>query len=384
MSDRDLYPVLSSDLAFFNHAGVSPLPTPVADAVRGYADQAERSGYFGSTWQDDTADFRAAAAELLGARGPHEIAFVPNTATGVSMAAGSLDWNPGDRILVTDAEYPSNRHFYNALQQRGVELDVVVQQPDGRIPTEDLIAAVSERTRLIGISHVQWGSGFRSSLRPLSDAIHSVGGLISVDAIQSLGALPVDVGADDIDFLAAGGHKWLLGPTGSGLLYIREELIGELTPPLLGANSMAGGLADGNAILNLSPDASRFEPGATPTATLLGLHASIRHLLEVGIDRVWERLEGVTSSLRVQLEEIGCDVFSPWGTNERSGIVIFDPPPELAERESLEETWERLQDLGIITAVRFERLRASPHFYTPERDIERLVAALRPEAVDSA
>ena len=382
MSEHDLYPVLGSELAFFNHAGVSPLPTPVANAVRDYAAQAERSGYFGSTWQDDTADFRAATAELLNARGPHEIAFVPNTATGVSMAAGSIEWSPGDRILVTDAEYPSNRHFYNALQDRGIELDVVVQQPDGRIPTEDIISAVTERTRLIGISHVQWGSGFRSSLRPLADAIHGVGGLISVDAIQSLGALPLDVQADDIDFVAAGGHKWLLGPTGSGLLYIREELIGELIPPLLGANSMAEGLADGNEVINLSPDASRFEPGATPTATLLGLRASIRHLLDIGIDRVWERLEGVTASLCAQLEDAGCNVFSPRGSSERSGIVIFDLPPELAERETLEETWERLQGSGIITAVRFERLRASPHFYTPERDIERLVAALRPDAPD--
>lgn len=372
------YPVLDSDLAFFNHAGVSPLPADVADAVRGYASHAERSGYFGSTWMDDMADFRQVSAELIGARSANEIAFVPNTATGVSVAAGSLNWQDGDRILVTDAEYPSNRHFYNSMQQRGVELDVVQQRPDGRIPTEDILSAVSSKTKLVGLSHVQWGSGFRSNIRPISDAVHSVGGLISIDAIQSAGAMPVDVVADDIDFLAAGGHKWMLGPTGSGMLYVREELIEGLIPPLLGANSMDGGLANGNEVLNLAPTASRFEPGATPTATMLGMRAAIRHLLGVGLDNVWTQLEAITSYTRAALEDAGCSVFSPWGDSERSGIVIFDPPPELAERETLEETWERLQESGIITAVRFERLRASPHFYTPESDVDRLVAALRP------
>ena len=252
---NNMYPVLDSGLAFFNHAGVSPLPADVAQAVHDYATQAGRSGYFGSTWADDMADFRQVSAELIGARSANEIAFVPNTATGVSVSAGSLNLQDGDRILVTDAEYPSNRHFYNSLQQRGVELDVVVQQDDGRIPTEDIISAVSARTRLVGISHVQWGSGFRSNLRSIADAVHAVGGLLSVDAIQSAGALPVNVAEDEVDILAAGGHKWLLGPTGSGILYIREELIDGLIPPVLGANSMDGGLGAGNAELILSPTA---------------------------------------------------------------------------------------------------------------------------------
>ncbi len=372
------YPVLDSGLAFFNHAGVSPLPADVAQAVHDYADQAGRAGYFGSTWMEDMDDFRAVSAELIGARSPDEIAFVPNTATGVSVSAGALNLQDGDRVLVTDAEYPSNRHFYNMLQQRGVELDIVYQQEDGRIPTEDIISAVNERTRLVGISHVQWGSGFRSNLRPIADAVHAVGGLLSVDAIQSAGALPVNVAEDDVDILAAGGHKWLLGPTGSGILYIREELIDGLIPPVLGANSMDGGLAAGNEQLILSPTASRFEPGATPTATMLGLRASVRHLLNIGIDNVWAQLDAVTSYLRDALKDAGCTVFSPWGDSERSGIVIFDPPQELAAKETVDETWERLQDSGIITAVRFGRLRASPHFYTPESDIDRLVAALKP------
>ena len=372
------YPVLDSGLAFFNHAGVSPLPADVAQAVHDYADQAGRAGYFGSTWMDDMADFRTVSAELIGARSADEIAFVPNTATGVSVSAGALNLQDGDRVLVTDAEYPSNRHFYNMLQQRGVELDVVYQNEDGRIPTEDIISAINQRTRLVGISHVQWGSGFRSSLRPIADAVHAVGGLLSVDAIQSAGALPVNVAQDEIDILAAGGHKWLLGPTGSGILYIREELIDGLIPPVLGANSMDGGLEAGNEALILSPTASRFEPGATPTATMLGLRASVRHLLNVGIDNVWSQLESVTSYLRAALEDAGCTIFSPWGDSERSGIVIFDPPEELAANESVDETWERLQDSGIVTAVRFGRLRASPHFYTPESDIDRLVAAVKP------
>ncbi len=371
----DLFPVLD-ELAFFNHAGVSPLPRPAADAVRGYVDHATRRGWTGSDWVEQIDALREDAATLLGARGGHEIGMVPNTATGLSIVAGSLPWQPGDHIVVTDAEYPSNRHTWTALGAKGVEIDIVAAQPDGRIPTEDVVAAIGERTRLLAISHVQWGSGFRSPLRPLADAVHAQGGLLVVDAIQSAGAMPIDVVGDDVDFLAAGGHKWMLGPTGSGLLYVRENLIEELIPPLLGASSMVDGLEHGGETILLKPDASRFEPGAGPTATLLGLRGAIALLLEVGLESVWAQLSDITDLLCEGLASIGCNVFSPRGAAERSGIVCFDRPPALAERETIDETWERLLEQDIATAIRFGRLRASPHFYTPPEHVERLVAAL--------
>ncbi len=372
----DLFPVLD-EMAFFNHAGVSPLPRPAADAVRAYVEHATRRGYVGSNWQEETEALRADAAKLLGARGGHEIGLVPNTATGLSIIAGSLPWQPGDHLVVTDAEYPSNRHTWTALGDKGVEIDIVAAQPDGRIPTEDVVAAIGERTRLLAISHVQWGSGFRSPLRPLADAVHAQGGLMVVDAIQSAGAMPIDVVGDDIDFLAAGGHKWMLGPTGSGLLYVRENLIEELVPPLLGASSMVDGLEHGGESILLKPDASRFEPGASPTATLMGLRGAIALLLEVGLETVWSQLSDISDLLCDRLESIGCNVFSPRGAAERSGIICFDRPPALAERESIEETWERLGEQNISTAIRFGRLRASPHFYTPPEHVEQLVAALQ-------
>ena len=240
-----------------------------------------------------------------------------------------------------------------------------------------MVAAIGERTRLLAISHVQWGSGFRSPLRPLADAVHAQGGLMVVDAIQSAGAMPIDVVGDDIDFLAAGGHKWMLGPTGSGLLYVRENLIEELVPPLLGASSMVDGLEHGGESILLKPDASRFEPGASPTATLMGLRGAIALLLEVGLETVWSQLSDISDLLCDRLESIGCNVFSPRGAAERSGIVCFDRPPALVERESIEETWERLGEQNISTAIRFGRLRASPHFYTPPEHVEQLIEALQ-------
>lgn len=372
----EMFPVID-ELAFFNHAGVSPLPTRAADAVRAYIDHATRAGYVGSSWVDDIEALREEAATLIGAHGGHEIGLIPNTATGLSMVAGSLPWQAGDHMVVTDAEYPSNRHTWTALGAKGVEIDIVAAQPDGRIPTENVVAAIGARTRLVAISHVQWGSGFRSPLRPLADAVHAQGGLIAVDAIQSAGALPVDVVSDDLDFLAAGGHKWMLGPTGTGLLYVRENLIAEMTPLLLGANSMDGGLDHGGDSILLSPTASRFEPGAAATALLLGLRGAISLLLEIGIETIEAQLSDVTDLLCERLESVGCSIFSPRGRTERSGIVCFDRPPSLAERESIDDTWERLAEAGIPTAIRFGRLRASPHFYTPPEHIERLVEALR-------
>ena len=137
-----------------------------------------------------------------------------------------------------------------------------------------------------------------------------------------------------------------------------------------------GGLEHGGETIALSPTASRFEPGASPTATLLGLRGAISLLLEIGIDTIESQISDVTDLLVDGLQSAGCNVFSPRGTMERSGIVCFDRPAALEERETIDETWERLGEQGISTAIRFGRLRASPHFYTPQEHVERLVAAV--------
>jgi len=278
---------------------------------------------------------------------------------------------------VSGVEYPANRYPWQDLARFGVRMVEVPERPDGRVDAGDVIAAISERTRVVSLSEVQYASGFRIGLRPVAEAVHRAGGLLCVDAIQSVGSMPVDVEALGVDFLAADGHKWLLGPEGCGILYVREERIETLHPNVVGWMNMVDARRYGDYRFEFLRDAGRFEPGSYNLPGIFALGASLGLLLEVGLDSVWRRLEALTAQLCAGLARRGYRVLSPRGEGERSGIVSFAPPaPELRATLPPEEIVTALEARGIVIVVREGRLRASPHFYDGTEQIERLVEAL--------
>ena len=203
--------------AFFQHSGVSPMPKRAADAMRKYIDQSESDAYLTGAWYKHAELTRQRAAKLLNAD-PKEIAFIKNTSEGLAFVAGGFDWKPGDEILSTRSEYPANVYpWMSAAKRYGAKHVMVPERPDGRIPPEDLFAAVTPNTRMIAISHVQYASGFRADLAAIGDfctthkAPRPTSGtdkiLFCVDAIQSMGAFPVDVKAMHIDYLSAGANS---------------------------------------------------------------------------------------------------------------------------------------------------------------------------------
>ena len=366
------FPILQS-LNFLNHAGVAPICGPAAQQLRHYAKQAESQAYFGSGWYAGVQRVKQLAAKLVHAPSEREIAFVANTSTGLSMVAGGLDWVAGDNVVITGVEYPANRYPWQHLHRLGVELIVVPQEPDGRIPEEEVAEAVNDRTRVVSVSHVQYSSGFRLDLRPISKMVHRAGGYLCVDAIQSVGALPVDVQEMGIDFLSADGHKWLLGPEGCGIFYCREDLIEMLQPPIVGWMCMVEANRYGDYRYEFETDARRFEPGSYNIAGILALGASIELLLDYGIENVWARIEALTQRLCEGLAGIGCRVISPRDPNERSGIVTFDPPDSAG---SPGEIISKLATEKIVIVEREGHLRASPHFYNTVEQMDRLVEAI--------
>ncbi len=372
----DSFPIVSQ-MDFFNHAGVAPICPAAAAAIGVYAQQAASQSYVGSGWYRRATQVKAAAARLIGAAGHHEIAFIPNTTTGLAQVANGLPLLAGDRVVITDVEYPANRYPWEHLARtRGVELVEVRQGADGRIDPDDVIDAINDRTRVVAISHVQYATGFRIDLRPISDVCRAVpaGCYLCVDAIQSVGVLPVDVVALGIDFLAADGHKWMLGPEGCGIFYCRADLAELLTPNVVGWMCMEDATNYGSYRYALLPDARRFEPGSWNVPGILALGASLDMLLAIGIDTVWEKVQALTDRLCEGLPRKGYRVFSPRRDRaERSGIVAFTPdegkPPAAAIVESLER-----RNIYIVT--REGRLRVSPHFYNTPEQIDRLLAAL--------
>lgn len=379
----ELFPILR-EMTFLNHAAVAPLCGPAAEAIRRYADQAATASYVGSGWYRRVNEIKAAAARLINARGPHEIAFVPNTSSGLAQVAKGLDWAPGDSVVITNVEYPANRYpWVDIAERHGVELIEVRQLPDGRIDVEDVCEAVNDRTRVVSLSHVQFASGHRIDLKPIADWVHRLPrpGYLCVDAIQSVGVCPVDVQAMGVDFLSADGHKWMLGPEGCGIFYCHEELIPLLHPNVVGWMNMVDAQNYCDYRYEFQPDARRFEPGSYNVPGILALGAAIDLLLEVGVDEIWRRVEALTARLCEGLTGKGYRVFSPRRhADERSGIVIFDPPEasplQRAGVAGLRRLAADLEKQGIVLAVREGRLRASPHFYNTLEQMDRVVEAL--------
>jgi selenocysteine lyase/cysteine desulfurase len=370
------FPVLGK-WNFLNHAGVSPMPHAVAETVRKAVAQCESNAYLGADWFAEIAEVKDEAARLINAdRG--DIALVKNTSEAVSIVAQGLDWQPGDRVVTANIEYPANVYpWMEAARKFGVELVMVPEETDrnGRrqVFIEKIIAELEKsRTRLLTLSHVEFASGQRHDITALGRLCRERGILFFVDGIQSLGALPVDVKSMHIDFLGACGHKWMMGPLGAGLFYIRRELHDRVRPIVVGASSVINELDYGNYDFTLKPDARRYESGTPNLLGFLGFGAALRLLQSVGISAIADRLKSLTDRLIEGLELKGYQIISPRDAGAWSGMVCFTSPSH--DHEALSAMLRK--DHHIEIAVRERRLRASPHFYNTETQIDQLLAAL--------
>jgi cysteine desulfurase / selenocysteine lyase len=363
---------------FFNHAGVSPITARSQAALNRYARQAADDAYLTGKWYKQAEHVRGLAAKLINAD-PSEIAFVKNTSEGLAFVANGLEWFVGDRIISTAVEYPSNVYPWMDLAQRfGVQHIMVPERTgshQGRIPFGDIMNHVIRRTTMITLSHIEFASGYCHDLAHIGHTCHKQKILLCVDAIQSLGVVPVDVRAMNIDFLSADGHKWLLGPEGLGIFYCRKELIPRLRPEI-GWMNVINAQDYGNYDFTLRPDAKRFECGSYNIPGVLALGAALELILEVGMPTITARILALTDQLADGLAAKGYDVFSPRtpdpsGNDPRSGIIPFTSPTH-----DHAKILAALEAQKIILVQREGRLRASPHFYNTPTQIARLLAAL--------
>src|SRR6266404_3510658 len=273
---RDQFPV-TEKLIYLNHAAVAPLSRRAAEAMQRLAEDALCNGSLNyQQWLDTYDGLRRAAARLVNGT-PEEIALMKNTSEGISTIALCLDWRPGDRIVAFREEFPSNQYPWERLASKGVKIEwLSVTDPLDRIDE------VCKGARLLAISFVQYLTGYRADLAAIGEICRSRGVIYFVDAIQGLGAFPLDVQAAHIDALAADGHKWLLGPEGCGILYISRRLQEQVEPAEFGWTNVAGYNDYGSRDMALRPDAGRYECGTLNTIGCYGLRASIEFLLEVG------------------------------------------------------------------------------------------------------
>ena len=357
---------LEPGLVYLNHAAVAPWPRRTAEAVARFAaENAANGALHYPRWLLTEQRLRERLRTLIGARTTDEIALVKNTSEGLSIVAFGLPWATGDSVVGIARDFPSNRVVWESLRTLGVmfrpvDVDTALD------PEAALMAACDDSTRLLAVSWVHYVTGTALDLDRLGRFCRSRGILLCVDAIQGLGALPIDVEACGIDFLAADGHKWLLGPEGLGVFYCREAVRDRLTLRQLGWHSLAHPGDYDRPDWTLTPSARRFEPGSP---NLLGIHAldaSVGLLLETGIDRVTAAVRGHAAQLRAGLATIpGADVLGSTDATRWSGIVSA----RLAGVDA-NAFAARLATEGIVCAARRGGLRVSPHFYNLEKEIE--------------
>lgn len=357
---RDEFPI-TREYVYLNHAGISPLARRVHNAMvtllddcMTVADPAERH----KTLLDDT---RATIARLIGA-GPGEIALAQNTSEGINVAAHALHLKPGDNVILCDIEFPSTVYpWLNLERTRGIETRIIPHTRGG-ITVADIERAADARTRVVVASIVEFLTGYRNDVRAIGEWCQARGATFFADGIQSLGHLPLDVRQAQIDVLASGTLKSLMGPPGQGFLYVRQELIPDLRPPFAGPLSVVDWENWRDYNLTFLPDARRFELGTYNWVGLAGTKAAIELLLELGLSKIERWTLHLTDVLIADLQRRGYEIASCLDPACRSSIVSFS----VADPQS---ALEKLKAARVVVARREDYIRVSTHCYNTEDEV---------------
>jgi cysteine desulfurase / selenocysteine lyase len=362
---RDEFP-LTQQLIYLNHAAVAPLPKRTAQAMQSWAQEASESGalHYGK-WLDTYEGLRVATARLIGAK-RNEIALLKNTSEGISTVATGLEWRPGDRIVAFKEEFPANFYPWKRLEEHRCFVDWLSVTD----PLEKIDAACTG-ARLLAISYVQYLSGFRANLNAIGEICRRRRCFFFVDAIQGLGAFPLDVEAAHIDALAADGHKWLLGPEGCGILYVRKERQDSIFPREFGWTTVAAYNDYSSRDMALREDAGRYECGTLNTIGCYGLLASMELLLDIGPGRIGDVVQSLADQLAEGARRKGYELLGDRTPETGAGIIALQKPG-MDSRKVVSE----LKQHGILAAPRQGWIRMSPHFYISPDEIDRVVNAL--------
>lgn len=368
---RILFPATQKWI-YLDHAAVGSLARPVFEASRGHLEDISLNGRVNYLdWERTIDETRTRCAALVNCE-PSEIALTSSTSEGACIVAKGLSFRSGDNIVVPEMEFPANFRPWQDLEQDGVELRVV-PLAEGRIPVADILERVDASTRLVAVSSVAYHNGYRIDLEALGAALEKAGVPLYVDAIQSLGALPVDVKACRITFLSADSHKWLLGLEGAGLFYCDTAWLERLRPPFVSWRSVETPFDFTPGPLKLAGTARRFEYAAYNLGGIYGFNASLKLILSIGIDAITRRVLELTDRAAADLASRGMEILSPRGEGEKSGIVTFRYPGADRDYEAL---CGELKDRRVVVSARGGGIRISPHFYNDESDIDGLLEAL--------
>ena len=356
------------DKVYLRVANICPCARSVAEAVMDFLSVWRREG--DACW--DLADRafeegKTLFAKLVGAS-PDEIATIENTSMGLNMAASLINPMPGTNVVVDELTHPSN--VYPWMVRPNVEIRYAPSR-DGRVPLAEFERLVDDHTAAIDVCHVTMGHGFRHDLTGLADLAHRHGAYLVVDAAQSAGVAPIDVGKDHVDFLSCPTFKWLCGPLGAGFLYVRKDLVTLEPPPLVGWMSARDPGNFDIHRMDLYDDARRLQRGVHNAAGLVAAAAGLRIIDELQPQWIWEHVRTLSRQLLTGLGELGLDVLTPDNDEERAGIVAF----RLDDAAKFNET---LAARGILAGQYLPgQIRMDVALFHNELDIQRTLEVVR-------
>jgi cysteine desulfurase/selenocysteine lyase len=359
---------------FLNAASFGPLPGCARSAVDAFNQRRWNAALTDADLFTPAGASRAAAATLVGARA-EEIALTPNTNLGINIAATAAFQFGDDRrvILISDREFPANVYPWLALARQDFSVEMIPTDANGFPREEEMLARIEEGdVAAVSVSFVQYSNGYRADLDTIGEACRRNGTLFVVDAIQGLGAVPLDVTKSSIDILACGAQKWLCSPWGTGFTYIRSELIPEFEPLLPGWMSFESTqdftrLTDYH--YDMLGDARRFETGTLAFQDFVGFHKSVELLLEIGGDAIWQHIRELTGALITWAQSREVKLVSSIEEERRSGIVCIRPTEP-------DRVMKMLSEAEVQCAYREGAIRLAPHWYNTTDEIERVIEVL--------
>ncbi len=352
---------LDHKLCYLNHAAVAPWPSRTSQAISSFALENNTHGATNYLqWLKVETTLRQQLKSLLNAVSTDEIALQKSTSEGLSAIAYGIDWKQGDSIVITDQEFPSNRIVWESLANKGVR--VITAALDCNHPEASIINACDTSTRLVSISSVQYGTGVRVDLKEIGTHCNQQGILFCIDAIQSLGAIPMDVQDIGCDFVVADAHKWMLGPEGIAVFYIKSSALNQLSLNQFGWHMIENPGNYDTLHWEVASNAKRFECGSPNMIGIHGFSASLSLLLEIGLNNIEQMLSSKIDLLLTLLQnKPGITILSPTKPARRAGIVTFRT--DKLESQAL---YQQLMKQNVICAYRGGGVRLSPHFYTPD------------------
>jgi selenocysteine lyase/cysteine desulfurase len=376
LSNEDLrrreFPVAREKI-FLAHAGVCPLPRRVADAIADCAAQ----GTLG-----DQEEFmlsrldhaRKLAATLIHCQ-PEEVALVGPTSLGLSFVASGLKFKRNDNVLIYHDDYPSNVYPWMALAERNVEVRLLNVRSLGMIRPRDVVGQIDENTRLVALASCHFISGYRIEFDEIGKLLRERGILFCLDAIQTLGAFPTTM--EHVDYLAADAHKWLLGPCGAGIFYVRRALQESLNPPIWGWHNVRNPNFVAQDTIEFRHDARKFEAGTQNLIGVTGLIAAMEFALELGVENIAAELMRKRAWMVPELQKRGCTVLNATPAPENTGSMISF----FAKDGNMAALHKKLTGAGIVTSLRVDRsgqnyIRISPHYYNTDAELKKVLEVL--------